>query len=89
MLLELLEMPITDEIRRELKASLSAERTLYRVAKETGISWGTLNRFIGGGGLISSHIDTLATYLNLGIVRQDAEDQPPARKTTPRKRPTK
>ena len=75
-------MPITDEIRRELKASLSEDRTLYRVAKDTGISWGTLKRFHDGGGLISDHIDTLATSLNLGVGRQEAgpstKKSPPA-----------
>ncbi len=87
MILELVEMPITDEIRRELKAAVSAERTLYRVAKDTGISWGTLNRFVGGGGLISDHIDTLATYLNLGVTRQDAPVAP--KKSPPKKSPKK
>jgi hypothetical protein len=53
------------------------EGTLYRVAKDTGISWATMKRFVEGGGLRSEHIDKLASYFGLELrpVGKPAKDK--------------
>lgn len=66
-------MPVTDDLRRKLAAT---DLTLYRVAKDTKISWQTLKRFVDGAGIQSDHIDTLAAYLGMSLVDDDAPKRP-------------
>jgi hypothetical protein len=67
-------MPSVTETLRDLLAASDA--TLYRVAKDTGISWNTLNRFLTGGGLRSEHVDALASYFGVAL----KPDREPAKK---------
>jgi transcriptional regulator with XRE-family HTH domain len=56
---------LSDQLRRAVE---NCGQTRYRIAKETGISEGTLSRFMSGDrGLPMKTLDQLADYLELDI----------------------
>lgn len=57
---------VTETIRAELKQT---KASLYRVAKDSGVSWATLQRFRDGGGLRSEHVDALARYFGFELAK--------------------
>lgn len=63
-------MTVTEQLRNELAAR---DQTLYRVAKESGMNWATLQRFLNGGGLRSEQLDKLAEYLGLELISSSSK----------------
>lgn len=84
MILEL-EMPITDDVRRQLKAWLSKDktRTLYQISKATGVSWQALKRFVADdtAKIMSDHLDAIASFLSLRVTEDDAPKKSPPKKS--------
>ena len=76
-----LDMTVTKTLRDKLG---TMSESLYRVAQDTEISWGTLKRFVNGGGLRSEHVDTLAEYFKLELHPAPEEPEKSAKKR-PRK----
>jgi DNA-binding phage protein len=60
---------VTEQIRAEIAAQ---GLTAYRVANDTGISESTIYRFVAGEGeLRGGHVNMVADYLGLRLVRAD------------------
>lgn len=57
-----------DKVRAEVRRQ---KVTGYRVAKETGISEPAVSRFLNGAGVRAEHLDRMAQYLGLELVRSD------------------
>jgi hypothetical protein len=59
---------VSEQLRRAVRAS---GKTLYRVAKDTGISYAPLHRFLHGrSGLRMDLLDQLCSYLGLRLTRE-------------------
>ncbi len=61
-------MSVTDKLRRALEKRLQRE-TIYSVAKEAGVAYDTLHRFVHNPEqtLRSNNIDALCAYLSLEL----------------------
>jgi len=65
-------MSVTEKLHEALRKRLE-EETLYRVAKDSGVNYATLDRFMRKEGNANSvQIDKLAAYLGLTLC--DDED---------------
>jgi hypothetical protein len=61
--------PVVSEALR--LAVLASDRTLYRIAKDAGVGYATLHRFINGTRSLSvPALDRLAEYLGLELTRR-------------------
>lgn len=56
-------MNLTDQIREELRRRHERGESLYALAKDSGVAWSTLRRFLDGGGLRSDQLDKLWKWL--------------------------
>ena len=61
------ERTVSETLREEVR---SCGQTLYRVAKDSGVAYATLHRFMAGKRTIGSPaIDKLCAYLGLRLAR--------------------
>ena len=61
------ERTVSETLREEVR---SCGQTLYRVAKDSGVTYATLHRFMAGRRTVgSSTIDKLCAYLGLKLIR--------------------
>lgn len=65
-------MTVSEALRQKLRET---DDTLYRVAKDTGISWGALNRFLRGSGMRSEQIDKLAAYFGMTLIEEKRQSK--------------
>jgi DNA-binding Xre family transcriptional regulator len=59
-------MPISSQLKAKIKAT---DATLYRIAKDAGVDWGTLQRFLDGSraDIRISTVDKLCECLGLEL----------------------
>ncbi len=57
-------MTVSDQLRQAIEDS---GETLYRVAKDSGVSYPTLHGFVGGRDIKLSNADKIADYLGLSL----------------------
>jgi DNA-binding Xre family transcriptional regulator len=62
---------VTDQLRAAIEAE-TKRRTMYQVAKDSGVNWAVLNRFVTGERptLRSDTMDRLCGYLGLELRRK-------------------
>lgn len=61
---------VSEQLRQALKQS---GQTMYQVSKATGVNTSVLSRFVvGGAGLRSENLDTLAAHLGMELRRKAA-----------------
>jgi hypothetical protein len=61
------EPTVSETLREEIR---KCGETLYRVAKDSGVTYATLHRFMAGKRSIgSSSLDKLCAYLGLKLIR--------------------
>ena len=61
-------MTVSKQLRRAIKAE-TRHKTLYQIAKESGVAWAVLSRFLTGERptLRSDTVDRLCDYLGLEL----------------------
>ena len=64
-------MTITEQLKKQIRQALKKD-TLYRIAKDSDVSWPVLNRFVTGERptLRSDSLDKLCTYFCLELKKK-------------------
>ena len=64
-------MMVSEQLRRELEKA-TRRQTLYAIAKESGVSWRVLQRFLTGerGELRTGTVDRLCDHFGLELSRK-------------------